>query len=381
VLVVEDQLFALVQQRGALQRRTAALEARLEALARKVRDAVGEAARSPEDDPVTRCANHIESAVDEMVARVVGGVRGQHETAAAEIAARERKAHALCLEAVATFLRKHDFPDATFEVELEVDGAGHLVPILRSTTPYQVIAELELDVAGSPFATPELRASSIAKTRLKDVKLDKLIVTGARCDPQRIELRLRTGRDPKAEGFDLSVERAAGQVALTRHKRGDSEAVPLVGDDLREVAALATALADGLERLSPRRTRLRSLSVDDTPLDEHERPSALVDRIFFVMAPQVREIVERSKTPGELRLRRDLGDGRREEIFVPHAKLAEVVDQVPVARRRHFDALGIPGLTGSRLPTVEIDPDAVIQAVELSEPSISIDVEETPENE
>ena len=55
-------------------------------------------------------------------------------------------------------------------------------------------------------------------------------------------------------------------------------------------------------------------------------------------------------------IRKQLGDGRREEIFVKHAALAEVVAQVPVARRRHFAVRGIPGLAAAADDSVDVAP-------------------------
>ena len=40
-----------------------------------------------------------------------------------------------------------------------------------------------------------------------------------------------------------------------------------------------------------------------------------------VLAPVVQEIARRSGAPGELVLRRDLGEGRREEIYITKAEL------------------------------------------------------------
>lgn len=350
VVLAEDQLLGAARRRRALQARTRDLEARLEALQVTARRAVEGVARSPVDDPVTRCANHIESAIDDVVARAVADVRAQDEAAAADIAGRERTAHRACLDAVETFVRDHDFPDASVELELAPAGAGHGV-IARAMTPYHVASEVELDVRGSPFATAEVRAGSLMKTRLSEAKLDKLLVVRARCDARAIEARLRVSREPGADGFDVALDRSTGAARLTRIRRpGVPDAVDLGADDERAVAALATTIAGALDALAANRLRLRSVTLDDVPLDEHDRPSVLVDRVFAAIAPQVRTIVERSKVPGELSLRRDLGNGTREEIFVTHAALAELVAQVPVARRRHFDALGIPGLPGGRRP-------------------------------
>ena len=261
VLLVEDQLLVAARRRAALARRTGELEERLEALRLAVRSAIGGVARSPVDDPVTHCANHIEGEVDEVVARATDGVRAQHEAAAAAIAAAERSARATCHDAIETFLRGDDLPGAEVTIELEALGPERAL-VLHGATPYGIGYELEL----------------------------------------------------------------------------------------------------GPER---QRRSLHGVTVDGTPLDEHDHPSLLVDRVLAAIAPEVRTIVERSRAPGELSLRRELGDGRREEIFVTYDTLLEIVAQVPADRRRHFGVLGVPGLASTRPPTVD--------GVELSDPSISIE--------
>lgn len=378
VLLAEDQLAGAGRRRRALQARSQELQGRIEGLQRTVHEAIGETARSPKDDPVTHCAIRIESAVEEVVARSVAQTRAQDEATAAEIGTRERKSHAACVDAVEGFLRVFDFPESSHEIVLEPTASGHLVT-LRASTPYHVVSEMELDLRESPFAAAEVRAGSLTKARLADVKLDKLLVLHARCDPREIELRLRAGRERGAEGVDVTVARGGGNAHASRVRRlGAAEPMSLSSDDERTLAALASAIAAALDGRVARRTKLRGVTVDDVPLDEHERPSQLVDRVLGAMGPQVRAIVERSQVPGELSLRMELGGGRREEIFLAHGKLLEMVAQVPVARRRHFEVLGLPGMASVRAPT-DADVEIIMESAELpalSDPSISIQHEE-----
>ena len=44
---------------------------------------------------------------------------------------------------------------------------------------------------------------------------------------------------------------------------------------------------------------------------------------------------------GELVLKRDIGDGRREELFVPRATLAQKFSRLPPEYRRPFEHMGI----------------------------------------
>jgi hypothetical protein len=73
------------------------------------------------------------------------------------------------------------------------------------------------------------------------------------------------------------------------------------------------------------------------------------------------EIARRSGAPGELVLRRDVGDGRREEIYVTKAELWERLLVLPPERRMAFTALG---LTPPAAPPVEAPPSSHPVALE-----------------
>jgi hypothetical protein len=357
ILIAEDRLHASARRRRALGARIAALEERLEALRLAVRAAVGNVASAPEDDPVTRCANQIERSVDAAVERGHGEVRALEENAARELGANEHAAHAACVEAVSAFVRDRELPEAVVEVELELSSAGYRATS-RATTPYHVASERVFDLEGTPFVAADVRAGAL---RALDRKVEKLTLVGMRTDAQAIDLALRTARDRRADGVDLRVSRNGSELRVTRVRRGEAEGASDV--DPSGLAALAVDL-DAM--IAARPARLEMITIDGVPVDEHERPSQLVDRVFAAMAPVVHAIVDRSVTPGELRLLRDLGDDRREEIFLPHAALADAVAQVSVARRRHFEILGLPGVA------IAAASPADGAAPALSDPSIAI---------
>jgi hypothetical protein len=365
IVLAEDQLIVAARRAETLDKRARQLEIRLEHLHQTVRSAVGGAAGSPDDDAVSRCANQIEGAVEAVVTSAVAGVNAQRNATAADLAERRRAVHATCVRALETFLRTHDLPDAACSFEL-TGGRDGVNVRLEASTPYGVAYEIDLDRRGSVIAGDDLRASTFHKTRLAAFKIDKLQVVAARSDAATLEIQLRNG----ADGVDLLVERAADRVRVMR--AGSGERVELGADDTAAATAFAASVNAALVACAGQRGRLVGVTIDDTPLDEHERPSTLVDRVFVAMAPTVRAIVEHSKVPGELSLRRELGGDRREEIFVTHAALAEMVAQVPSKRRRHFAALGLPGMPG-----VESGPPSAddVEIIVDSDSSISIQIE------
>jgi hypothetical protein len=370
IVLAEDELNAAARRAESQEKRARQLEIRLEHLHQTVRNAVGGMAGSPDDDAVSRCANQIESAVETVVSRAVAGVLAQREASATDLAERRRTVHATCTRAFETFLRAYDLPDAKPMLELAA-GRDALLVRLHGITPYGVAYEIDLDRRGSVLAGDDVRASVFHKTRLGAIKLDKLHVVAARSDARTIEIELRNGRDASTDGVDLLVDHTtAERPRLLR--AGSGERIELSGDDASAATAFAESVRTALGACAGQRARLVGVTIDDTPFEEHDRPSTLVDRMFVAMAPTVRAIVEHSKVPGELSLRRELGGDRREEIFVTHGALAEMVAQVPSKRRRHFGALGLPGLPG-----VESGPPSA-DDVEInvdSDSSISIQIE------
>jgi hypothetical protein len=57
---------------------------------------------------------------------------------------------------------------------------------------------------------------------------------------------------------------------------------------------------------------------------------------------------------GELILKRDIGDGRREELFVPRSTLAAQFARLPNEYRRPFEDMGITGEETS--PAIQLPP-------------------------
>jgi hypothetical protein len=95
------------------------------------------------------------------------------------------------------------------------------------------------------------------------------------------------------------------------------------------------------------RKALVEAHLDDRLLRDHESPSVLVERIVSAIAPLTQEIARRSPSPTELVLKRLVGGGRREEIFVTKTELRNKLDRVPPALRAVFNPLGLGGENGA----------------------------------
>jgi hypothetical protein len=120
-----------------------------------------------------------------------------------------------------------------------------------------------------------------------------------------------------------------------------SDPVVLVGPDADAAQRLWTKIEAGLAGLERRRTRLNNAVFEGRPVGEIHKPSLLAERIIASAAPIVRELRLRSAAPGELDLKRDLGGGRREEMYIPTEELTKKFANLSPARKKLFEAFGL----------------------------------------
>src|SRR5262249_59824274 len=93
--------------------------------------------------------------------------------------------------------------------------------------------------------------------------------------------------------------------------------------------------------LLTRRT-LVDLSLGSALLADLDEPRIIPLDLLAQLTPLARTIREKSRMSGELILKRDIGDGRREELFVPRATLAQQFARLPAEYQRPFQDMGIP---------------------------------------
>lgn len=89
------------------------------------------------------------------------------------------------------------------------------------------------------------------------------------------------------------------------------------------------------------RTSLSNMCLDNRQLASFEHPSEIAEMLLACIAPLVREIRMRSRVPGELILKKNIGEGRREELFLARDTLQALYDHLPDHFRRVFDAMGL----------------------------------------
>lgn len=179
---------------------------------------------------------------------------------------------------------------------------------------------------GLSIVAPYLAGLIKKEVKHKKLRLDRHIVTKLVVDGStlRTELRADVG---EAEGFDVFVTFADPKVVIT--KVGDAEdasvgAFELEPEDEASLVDLAAKLRDAANELT--RNRLIAATLDGMAFDGNDttaQPKLVELAVRFVekLAPTVREIAVRSCANDELVLRRSLDDDRREEFFMPKARI------------------------------------------------------------
>jgi hypothetical protein len=279
----------------------------------------------------------------------------------------EARAHGM--HALQMFLSKNDLPGTHLGFRLVAKEAGYGVEALISTSfGANAVFELSIpesnpwsrarrvvDVAPDTFINLPREAGWFSKrVEMARLTLDKLYVLAASGDGDRGMMIL--GRSQRAgAGYELEIDASCEppRVVLAELDDQGNELSPaplsLDREDRQRILNLWKRLRESLTEVLTRRTTLVSSTFDERPL-ENQEPQIVAKRLIDTIAPLFVEIAQRSGAPGELVLRRNVRTGRREEVYVTKAELAERVLTLPPQFRAPFDVLELDGPRSPRAP-------------------------------
>lgn len=269
--------------------------------------------------------------------------------------------------ALETFLQRNDLPGTEMSLTWSAAGEQDYAGQIRVQTPFGAGATFSLAIPSDHLWARARRLSEIApglevhfpqqsgwlskRVELAPVKLDRLFLSGVNLDAASAEFRLRKGANT-GTGYKIVVDlRGDHQVHLQAlAEDGSADLDPpsaLDGEDSAQMFRLASRVIESMQILSTMRRSMVSADLDSQPLSEPEWPRLVAERLIAHMAPAINEIARRSGAPGELVLRRDVGGGRREEMYVTCAELNEKLLVLPPERRVAFEVLGLRDATPS----------------------------------
>jgi hypothetical protein len=183
------------------------------------------------------------------------------------------------------------------------------------------------------------------RDRARTVSIDKHFITEAELSPTRASFVLRESIKKPSPGFLVVMcENDQTLPTMTAIDAGGSAVGRPLTPSGETAAALATlwdAIEPSLIDLRRKRDAMLAATFRGNDVRRTDDPAELAEAILDTLAPIVRELRLRSRVPGELVLKRDSGDGMREELFVPRALLEAKFDVLPDRHRRYFEAVGL----------------------------------------
>jgi hypothetical protein len=324
------------------------------------------------------------------------------ETSQAErAAARERQNVAKAIEPL---LLTHTWPDAVEVIEIGAEDGIHYNALLRACTPFGLSWSAKIDIPPSHALARIVRLERIMEqveveapessgwlrkgVRIRTQRLDRLHLTDLGISPVATSTRLRAAADGTGGGFDLTFAEGSDHVQIVRIPKSGPADLPYEADsdDSAALRELHTRLRAAGTDLLANKTSVVRASLDDVPLAELPTPRAMVERMIMNLAPIVRQVVSRSLAPGELVLKRHVGEHQRDELFVSKASLREKVETLSPELQQVFAPLELARampepfalLDEPRQPLPVTVPDGAAAATTLTrrQPSGSDDTDE-----
>jgi hypothetical protein len=272
----------------------------------------------------------------------------------------ETAALANVLPTIARFFERHQLPGTEWSLAwgARLDGKGTAVAQVHARAPGDL--DVSLDVAipvGHAWARPA-RVSTIEKgaaihlvkkrvlrkARVEAESLDSLFVTEIIDLPGECTMTLRRSSKNPSPGLRIVLLEGSHEVQVSRIAEDGtrvSEPEIMRGEDATVLRRLFARISVELRSLVAHRNKLRAAYFRDVAVHEFEQPAVIGKLIVDSVAPYIREIARRSNGKNELALKRTLGDGRREELFVSYPTVLAGVSDLAPQHRAFFDAYGL----------------------------------------
>ncbi|HEY2748088.1 MAG TPA: hypothetical protein VGL86_25870, partial [Polyangia bacterium] len=245
-------------------------------------------------------------------------------------------------QALEALLLRNTPPQSSVGWRLAADADGYEA-LVRLSTQFGLEAQfgvaLPVEHAWSRLRRAADLAPGLALAVPKPLRLDKLFVSEAIVDAAHVTLWLRkSARTGAGVRITVASETEDAEVQLLDELGQPSgDVFELDGDERAAPFRLASALVDSTFDLALRRQLMTGAALSGSTLRGRFEPRDVCARLIAAYAPIVSEIARRSCAPGELMLRRDLGGGRREAVFITRGELRARLTRLPPTLRALFD--------------------------------------------
>jgi len=258
-------------------------------------------------------------------------------------------------DACAHLFETHVLPNSTWSMRWEAPGAGAHAEATALSGRFRTLFDVALDPPWNGAVrintlVPRLRVGlprhrMFGEPRLGRVSLEKCWLVGFEESPDRFVLVVRTKAGKPAPGWRivLADPQHTGVVVTPIDADGHNvgNAAVAEGEDASALLGLGEVASGELLVLCDSKRRLRELRLNDTSLAQLTDPSLVGQTLMAQVSPLIKQIRAKSRQPGELVLKRDIGDGRREELFIPRSAIERRFSALPPEYRRFFEEAGL----------------------------------------
>jgi hypothetical protein len=344
------QLEALRAKAREAKRDADAEGAKLAALERSIEGAVALSSPSVAKDA---------SLVQQTALRALEGARHaittargalDKRTAAASAEPRVDRAMQTAFSAVAGFFDTHHLPRTAWSWSWKANVGGNASAFSARFTvmfdlpdvPWNGPAKLSGLVPGMVVRLPHKRL--IGKPSLQKIHVDRGALMEVERDGDEITMAIRESAGKKSAGWGIHLDSLSSTAATVTllDDDGSLSGVEMVlgGDDGLALARLASAIVDEMEPALSRR-RTRDVVIGKTAFRTMTDPAEPAKALLDLLAPTIKTMCQKSRVPGEISLKRDIADGKREELFVSRVMLAAKYASLPPEYRQLFDSAGL----------------------------------------
>ncbi|MEO8703693.1 MAG: hypothetical protein ABI867_26825 [Kofleriaceae bacterium] len=298
----------------------------------------------------TTVAQKIAAAAKQAITEAKRQVDGR--VAAMEAQAAPKTVADQVLKALRPFFNDHQLPKSTWIMSWDVRGnepsADAVSTAGRVTAMYTLIPDpyrtpIRVEQLSEGVIVHMMKKGVFGKAKPAPIDLGKYVMVAFERNAKEQVVTLKESGNKASAGLRFAVgELGATWTAMTIAGDSDGDANPLDNDDLSPIKQLVERANATLKDLINRRT-LVDITLGGKSLSDLDEPRIVPLEILNQLTPLARTIRERSRMSGELILKRDIGDGRREELFVPRATLSQQFARLPADYRRPFEEMGISG--------------------------------------
>ncbi|MDB4960860.1 MAG: hypothetical protein JWP01_859 [Myxococcales bacterium] len=282
------------------------------------------------------------------------------------------------IKALRPFFDQHQLPNSAWIMSWDVRGSEPHADAVATAGPISASFQLTPDPYRTPIRVEQLAEGVVVhmmkkgvfgKAKPAPVDLGKYVMVAFERNVHNVlVVTLKENPNKSSAGLRFSVgEKGATWVTISAAGDSEGEDNELDQEDVAPVRSLAERAAAALKDLIQRRA-LVELTFNGKAIADLSEPSTVPMELLAQLTPLARSIRDKSRMSGELVLKRDIGDGRREELFVPRSTLAQQFTRLPYEYRKPFEEMGITAEETS--PSIQLPlrpPAKTISDVDLEE--------------